>query len=282
MTSEVGVNRQSLYEVDYLRWIEVTVEKLRSQDYSEIDWEWVIEELKEMGRSEGRSLKSHLVILVMHLLKWQFQPEMRSGNWKGSIVEHRRQIRDALKESPSLKLYLEEVFAECYSDAVEQVSAETELPGEIFPPACPYPLVEVLAANFLPDAQGETLHYLAEEVLSFLGENRLALAFAAVRMLIYQDIVVVDCRSEALNHEAQKRHSIKIEGFSAEASSLLEIPNLQQLAKEVDFTQQRILVIWFPEGVAATNPIDATQPLNLVMLSIILSKIKAELAQFKS
>lgn len=61
---------------------------------------------------------------ITHLLKWQYQPELRSGSWKGSIVEHRRRIRKALKESPSLKLYLEEVFAECYSEAVEQASAE--------------------------------------------------------------------------------------------------------------------------------------------------------------
>lgn len=163
MTTKLEVARQSLYEADYLKWIEATVEKLRSQDYANIDWENVIEELESMGRSERKSLKSNLVILVMHLLKWQFQPEMRSGSWKGSIVEHRRRIQDDLKDSPSLKPYLEEVFTKCYSDAVEQASAETELPVEVFPPLCPYTSAEVLEANFFPDAQGEIIREIDDK-----------------------------------------------------------------------------------------------------------------------
>jgi len=151
MTTELEPNRQGLYETDYLRWIETTVEKLRVQDYSNIDWENLIEEIEDMGRSERRSLKSNLIVVLTHLLKWQYQPQFRSGSWKGSIVEHRRRIREALKDSPSLKPYLEEVFAECYLDAVEQASAETELSVEIFPQLCPYTSAEVLDSNFLPD-----------------------------------------------------------------------------------------------------------------------------------
>jgi len=151
MTTELDANRQSLYEADYLKWIETTAQKLRVRDYSNIDWENLIEEIDDMGRSERKSLKSNLIVVLTHLLKWQFQPEFRSGSWKGSIVEHRRRIRDALKDSPSLKPYLQEVFAECYLDAVELASAETELPVETFPGECPYTSAEVLDSNFLPE-----------------------------------------------------------------------------------------------------------------------------------
>ncbi len=151
MARELKTNRQSLYETDYLKWIQTTVEKLRVGDYPNIEWENLIEVIEDMGRSERRSLKSNLIIVLTHLLKWQFQPELRSGSWKGSIVEHRRRIREALKDSPSLKPYLEEVCVECYSDAVEQASAETELPGEIFPQLCPYTSAEVLDSSFLPE-----------------------------------------------------------------------------------------------------------------------------------
>lgn len=140
-----------LYETDYLKWIETTVAKLRLGDYSHIDWENLIEEIEDMGRSERKSFKSNLVILLMHLLKWQYQPDLRSGSWKGSIVEHRRRIREALKDSPSLKPFLAEVFAECYVDAVEQASAETGLFMEMFPEFCPYSSEEVLSAEFLPE-----------------------------------------------------------------------------------------------------------------------------------
>lgn len=140
-----------LYETDYLKWIETTVAKLRLGDYSHIDWENLIEEIEDMGRSERKSFKSNLVILLMHLLKWQYQPELRSGSWKGSIVEHRRRIREALKDSPSLKHFLAGVFAECYADAVEQASAETGLFMDMFPEFCPYSSEEVLSAEFLPE-----------------------------------------------------------------------------------------------------------------------------------
>jgi hypothetical protein len=151
MTKELEANRQGLYETDYLKWIETTVEKLRVRDYSSVDWENLIEEIEDMGRSERRSLESNLVVVLTHLLKWQYQRDFRSGSWKGSIAEHRRRIRKALKESPSLKPYLQEVFAECYLDAVEQASAETELPVERFPGECPYTSAEVLDSNFLPE-----------------------------------------------------------------------------------------------------------------------------------
>jgi hypothetical protein len=120
-------DNQTLYETDYLQWIEKTVEKLQSQDYGNVDWENLIEEIEDMGRSERRSLKSNLLVVLLHLLKWQFQPERRSGSWEGSIVEHRRRVRDSSSDSPSLQPYLETIFADCYAQAVKQAKAETGL-----------------------------------------------------------------------------------------------------------------------------------------------------------
>lgn len=40
---------------------------------------------------------------------------------------------------------------ECYSDAVEQASAETGLPFETLPQSCPYSSAEVLDSKFLPE-----------------------------------------------------------------------------------------------------------------------------------
>lgn len=149
MTTKLDVNPQKLYDTDYLKWIETTVEKLRFRDYSNINWEKLIEEIEDMGRSERRSWESNLVVVLMHLL-WQFQPDQRSGSWKGSIAEHRRRIRKSLQDSPSLQPDLERVFSECYSDAIEQASAETGLAIETFPQLCIYTLAEVLDANFWP------------------------------------------------------------------------------------------------------------------------------------
>jgi Domain of unknown function DUF29 len=151
MVTKIVVNRQNLYEIDYLQWIETTVEKLRSRDFSDVDWENLIEEIESMGRSDRRSLESNLIIVIMHLLKWQFQPELRSRSWQSSIFEHRRRISRALEDSPSLKTYLQEIFDRCYSDAVKQASIETGLSLEVFPQLSPYTSVEVIDSNFLPD-----------------------------------------------------------------------------------------------------------------------------------
>lgn len=151
MTSN-QIARQTLYEADYLRWIETTVKKLRSKDYADVDWENLIEEIEDMGRSERRSLESNLIVVLLHLLKWQYQPNHRSGSWEGSIIEHRRRIKKALKESPSLKPYFESIFAECYTEAVKQAKAETGLPLKTFPLQCSYELAEVIDDAFLPES----------------------------------------------------------------------------------------------------------------------------------
>ncbi|WP_292749741.1 DUF29 domain-containing protein [Nostoc sp. NMS4] len=148
--SSQKAHSQTLYETDYLQWIETTVEKLQSQDYANVEWENLIEEIADMGRSERRSLKSNLIVILMHLLKWQFQPDKRSGSWEGSIIEHRRRVQEALDDSPSLKSYVETVFAECYAQAVKQAKAETGLSMESFPLNCPYQLTEVTDDEFLP------------------------------------------------------------------------------------------------------------------------------------
>jgi hypothetical protein len=151
MVAKLGINKESLYEEDYLKWIETTVDKLRLQDFSSVDWENLIEEIESLGKSEQKSFKSNLIVVLIHLLKWQFQRELRSGSWAGSIVEHRRRIEEDMEDSPSLKPYLEEVLDKCYLAAVKQASAETGLALTVFPQLCPYTSTEVLDSNFMPD-----------------------------------------------------------------------------------------------------------------------------------
>lgn len=141
---------QSLYDADYMQWLETTVIKLRSREYATVDWESLIEEIEDMGRSECRRLESNLIVVLLHLLKWQHQPEKRCGSWAGSLVEHRRRIRRAIEDSPSLKQHLAALMAASYKQAVKQAIAETGLPSELFSVECPYSLAEVLDDEWLP------------------------------------------------------------------------------------------------------------------------------------
>jgi Domain of unknown function DUF29 len=151
MSTEVRASQKSLYEADFVRWIETTAEHLRNEDYSRVDWASLIEEIEDMSKRERKSLKSDLVVILLHLLKWQYQPEYRGGSWRGSIREHRRRINDDLKDSPSLVPYLQEILAECYTNACLQAADETSLPLETFPFSCPYPSEALLDSDYLPE-----------------------------------------------------------------------------------------------------------------------------------
>jgi hypothetical protein len=152
MTTELKITPKPLYEADFLAWIETTAEQLRAKNYGVVDWENLLEEIDAMGRREKRRLESNLVILLQHLLKWQYQPMMRSGSWKGSIREHRRRIRKDLQDSPSLSPYLLEAIAEAYGDAREAAADETGLPLSLFSVDCEYTIEQILDREFLPGA----------------------------------------------------------------------------------------------------------------------------------
>lgn len=149
MNTALKVSPSDLYEADYYLWIQDTLEKLRQQNYSQVDWENLLDEIEDMAKSERRGLSSNLVIVLLHLLKWQYQSERRTGSWQSSILEHRRRIEEVLEDSPSLKRYCAESLSRCYRNATKQASAETGLPIETFPIECPYSITEVLESELL-------------------------------------------------------------------------------------------------------------------------------------
>lgn len=139
-----------LYETDFLAWTEQTAQLLRAGAFEQVDWEAVIEEIESLGRSDRRALRSRLTVLLHHLLKWQYQPGLRSGSWRNTIAEQRQQIEDLLEDSPSLKSYLLDVLAESYQRGRNAASNETELPIHLFPTECPYSVDQILDHEFLP------------------------------------------------------------------------------------------------------------------------------------
>ena len=150
MATELSSITKALYDTDYVKWIDATVAALKQGNLDAVDWDNLLEEIEDMGRSECKSFKSNLIILLLHLLKWQYQPEQRSNSWKGSIVEHRRRILESLEESPSFRPFLlAEILAKADQDALDQAEAETGLPRETFPASCPYKLVDITEKGFL-------------------------------------------------------------------------------------------------------------------------------------
>jgi len=143
--------KPSLYERDFYQWLNQQAALLRERRLDELDIVNLREEIEDMGRSEERAIESNLVILLTHLLKYQFQSDQRSSSWRGSIVEHRRRLRRLIGQSPSLRRYARETYAECYADSREQAAAESSLPADAFPPESPFTLEQALEPGFLPE-----------------------------------------------------------------------------------------------------------------------------------
>ena len=145
------LNQLTLYDQDYYLWIAKTIEQLRQNQLQEIDLENLIEELETMGRSEKRAVQSNLTVLLMHLLKYKYQPNKRSRSWRSTIVEYRRRLLILFKDSPSLRGYAQDIFAECYQDARQDAATETKLQISVFPDECPFSLDDVLRVDYLAD-----------------------------------------------------------------------------------------------------------------------------------
>jgi hypothetical protein len=143
--------KQSLYDRDYYLWLETTIERLCNGQFNAVDIDSLIEELETLGRSEKKALRSYLRLIVMHLLKWQYQLDKRSKSWQITIRNNRFEVEEALNDSPSLKPKLAELLAECYPRAVIEASDDKGLPVSTFPPSCPFTLEQILDQNFLPD-----------------------------------------------------------------------------------------------------------------------------------
>ena len=139
------------YATDFNLWTAQTAQLLREQRWHEIDVVHLIEEIEDLGKSERRAVVSQLTRLVMHLLKWQYQPQRRSDSWLDSITDARTQIELALEDSPSLKRYTATKLEDCYQRARRQAAKQTSLEISAFPNTCPYSLELVLAESWLPE-----------------------------------------------------------------------------------------------------------------------------------
>lgn len=141
-----------LYQADYHAWLIAQADLLRQGRVGDIDPDLLAEELEAMGRRERNELVGRLIILLAHLLKWEYQAAHRSSGWRGSIVEQRVQVGRELRLSPSLKPFLPQAIDEAYPDALRIATKETGLPAAVFPPACPYSQAEILDDDFWPSA----------------------------------------------------------------------------------------------------------------------------------
>lgn len=152
----MGIN---LYEQDFNLLLQQTIISLEKQDFLGLDLNNLIEELKELGKADKNALESNLMILLAHLLKLVIQkdaPEMMSGSWYNSVIEHRKRVKKQLKKTPSLKSYLPFALQESYLDGRDiaikegkRASFGVRIPDESeYPLNCPFTIDEILDDDF--------------------------------------------------------------------------------------------------------------------------------------
>lgn len=139
----------NLYHTDFYAWTQEQSALIRAGKLADIDLEHLAEEIEDMGKSEKRALESRLEVLLMHLLKWQFQPAYRGKSWKITIKEQRIRLLEHLQENPSLTSTLEQGVDKAYKLAV--LGAERETGLESFPASCPYSIEQLFDSEFFPD-----------------------------------------------------------------------------------------------------------------------------------
>ncbi|MBD2387622.1 DUF29 domain-containing protein [Cylindrospermum sp. FACHB-282] len=143
------IDLKTLYESNYLQWLEETIKCLKSRQLAGIDYENLIEELEDLAKNEKRRVRSLLEQIIRHLLLYQYWDleKLRNANhWAAEITGFRNQLNEDL--TANLRNHLEDNFSGIYSNALDYVKAKTTLTN--LPEICPYTLEQILDKNWLP------------------------------------------------------------------------------------------------------------------------------------
>jgi hypothetical protein len=145
---------RTAYMADPYTWAREQAVFLRRGQLDAVDAVLVAEELDEVASAEYDKLESALTVLLQHMLKWDYQPALRSRSWEGSIREHRRRALRQLKKNPGLKSRLAEALSEAYEDGRDRASAETGLSIDFLPAKNPYDWTAISERVFDLDQEG--------------------------------------------------------------------------------------------------------------------------------
>ena len=136
-------------EADLYSWALRQAELLRAGRLTEIDAAKIAEEIDDVGEEQYDKLESALRVLMLHLLKWDHQPDRRSRSWTASVREQRRRVLRQLRKNPGLRSRLDEALGEAYEDARDEAYAETGLPLSVFPARRPFEYAEIMERSIV-------------------------------------------------------------------------------------------------------------------------------------
>ena len=142
-----------LYDTDFVRWTEQQARSLRRRaetaNNDELDYLNLAEEIESVGVSQKREVRSRLALIFQHLLKWHYQPDLRSRSWENTLRVQRRELLAVFEDSPSLRGFAERVMSAAFTIGRQDAERETGVLAIV--DVSPWTLDQVLDPNFLPD-----------------------------------------------------------------------------------------------------------------------------------
>ena len=131
--------------------------KLASQQTFDKNLKQLFEEnaqyLEELAGSDVHALGGYIKVIILHLLKKDYQPEMEGRSWKKSIRNARGEIDSLFVNMPSLRNKANKQIPSAYKRAKNEASDETDLELKTFPNECPYSIEQILDDNFFGNNQ---------------------------------------------------------------------------------------------------------------------------------
>jgi hypothetical protein len=134
--------------VTFYSWLLEQAAHLRAGRWESLDPENLAEEIESLGREQFNKLASTLRVLLMHMLKWDHQPNLRSRSWALSIEAQGLELDNILSDNPGLKPRIAEATARAYRRARLEGANETGLEKSEFPEECPYSWNEIVTREF--------------------------------------------------------------------------------------------------------------------------------------
>ncbi len=159
----------NLYENDFDKWIEKQKQSLSNKDLESLDIENLIEELDDMGDQSVSKLTSYIKVLLIHLLKYNYQKTVLKDpwvedrvthTWLSSIVGPRDDIETILEKNPNLKNKIDKCLSDGYKKAKKLAIKEmniyiriekNKLNDKSFPDTCPWSFDQIVTEDWLPE-----------------------------------------------------------------------------------------------------------------------------------
>lgn len=140
----------SLYEQDYVEWLDVTLEQLQNRDLKHLDWKNLIEEVESLGCEQRHKVESYLIQLLKYFLLYQYWESEKAycaKDWLEEIDDFRNEL-EILLRSKTLSNYTFSILETAYQRARHSAKNKSDL--NIFSVTCPYSMEQILDPDWFP------------------------------------------------------------------------------------------------------------------------------------